>query len=326
MFNLFGSFFFGRPSTVEAVETDKQQLNNNNNNETTDACTQTTTTTTTQQTELTQNEGVNVAPAVANTSTVSADWVIVDRNENSLLKSVSTSTIGLESALSKSTAATDDKMVCDLKEEQEIKDEKEDEMRTDDVAVADAGGDAVIDGTRMLALAAAERFIQELCPTITEEPAAIAPAAADDDYVENDHHVIHNPLVESTDDVLLGSFFDRNEVDMQPETETETETSKTKVDDWLITPLPCLTSITCSQRSIIDNDPLENLLIEHPSMSVFVTVTSSSTTTTSSSSPSSTSISSASSSSSTINNAEFIIMQSVKLTLIYLVTYPSHPY
>jgi len=46
--------------------------------------------------------------------------------------------------------------------------------------------------------------------------------------------------------------------------------------DWLITPLPCLTSITASQRSISDNAELENLLIEHPSMSVFVTATSTS--------------------------------------------------
>lgn len=63
------------------------------------------------------------------------------------------------------------------------------------------------------------------------------------------------------DDVLLGSFFERQETNCP--------------NEWLITPLPCLTSITCSQRSLVDNDPLENLLIEHPSMSVFVTVTSS---------------------------------------------------
>jgi len=102
-------------------------------------------------------------------------------------------------------------------------------------------------------------------------------------------------------DVLLGSFFDKNEhdepsmmsklfrsglglnehFDDQHEQHNENETNKTKkpTEDptWLITPLPCLTSITESshQRSMIDNYPLENLLIEHPSMSVFISATNS---------------------------------------------------
>jgi len=40
-------------------------------------------------------------------------------------------------------------------------------------------------------------------------------------------------------------------------------------DTWLITPLPSLRSISTSQRSIVESG-LENLLIEHPSMSVFI--------------------------------------------------------
>lgn len=75
------------------------------------------------------------------------------------------------------------------------------------------------------------------------------------------------------EDVLLGSFFDRNQFDDSAKT-SQVVTAAPQKDEWLITPLPCLTSITCSQRSI-ENDPLENLLIEHPSMSVFVTVTQS---------------------------------------------------
>jgi len=56
---------------------------------------------------------------------------------------------------------------------------------------------------------------------------------------------------------------------------TQTENVLKKNETWLITPLPCLTSITQSsqQRSMIDNDPLENLLIEHPSMSIFMSAT-----------------------------------------------------
>lgn len=92
-----------------------------------------------------------------------------------------------------------------------------------------------------------------------------------------------------SDDVLLGSFFERNEREemntdeqmvveqqqQQQQTE-EQQPSKRSREDWLITPLPCLTSMTPSkQRSIIESDPLENLLIEHPSMSVFVAATSS---------------------------------------------------
>jgi hypothetical protein len=74
--------------------------------------------------------------------------------------------------------------------------------------------------------------------------------------------------VKENDSTLVGSFFDKN----LNETKIEVDAPK-KEDSWLITPLPCLTSITCSQRSIVENDPLENLLIEHPSMSVFISAT-----------------------------------------------------
>jgi len=109
-------------------------------------------------------------------------------------------------------------------------------------------------------------------------------------------------------DVLLGSFFDKNERDEsdlssghlicskifrsglglsnddnnesdndanEAEEETKVEAPAKRDETWLITPLPCLTSITESsnQRSMIDNYPLENLLIEHPSMSVFISAT-----------------------------------------------------
>jgi len=78
-------------------------------------------------------------------------------------------------------------------------------------------------------------------------------------------------------DPLIGSFFQRNEADGEP-TKIEVDQSDKTVDKaqtvleaakketWLITPLPCLTSIAgaSQQKSMIDNDPLENLLIEQP--------------------------------------------------------------
>jgi len=82
---------------------------------------------------------------------------------------------------------------------------------------------------------------------------------------------------DESDEVLLGSFFERNEhTDGEEEEQMQQdEEDEVKQKDWLITPLPCLTSITTSQRSIVENHPFENLLIEHPSMSVFVSATSS---------------------------------------------------
>lgn len=83
-------------------------------------------------------------------------------------------------------------------------------------------------------------------------------------------------------DVILGSFFERNENTNDDQERykirvyQDDEEPVTKSKDWLITPLPCLTSITASQRSVNENSELENLLIEHPSMSVFVTATSTS--------------------------------------------------
>lgn len=101
------------------------------------------------------------------------------------------------------------------------------------------------------------------------------------------------PEPENTDP-LIGSFFQKNEQcddeerwksyrhkkqvenieiketdnkPVEPETVTAQTTPIKKNDTWLITPSPCLTSITESsqQKSMIDNDPLENLLIEQPS-------------------------------------------------------------
>jgi hypothetical protein len=82
--------------------------------------------------------------------------------------------------------------------------------------------------------------------------------------------------VEEEDDgqVLLGSFFERHENGNDCEMKEVEEVKEQK--EWLITPLPCLTSITGSQRSIVENNPFENMLIEHPSMSVFVSATSAS--------------------------------------------------
>jgi hypothetical protein len=82
---------------------------------------------------------------------------------------------------------------------------------------------------------------------------------------------------EESDEILLGSFFERNEHTdgEEEEMQQDEEEDEVKQKDWLITPLPCLTSITTSQRSIVENHPFENLLIEHPSMSVFVSATSS---------------------------------------------------
>jgi len=69
------------------------------------------------------------------------------------------------------------------------------------------------------------------------------------------------PSMES-DDVLIGSFFRKNEADEGEHAANSTDKTQT----WLITPLPCLTSITASsqQKSMIDNDQIENLRIEQP--------------------------------------------------------------
>lgn len=99
--------------------------------------------------------------------------------------------------------------------------------------------------------------------TVAPAPAVIAPVAA----------TITNNI---TDSVMLGSFFDKNAAeDEEFNKKYGNAAAMHQTKDWLITPLPCLTSITASQRSIVDNDPMENLLIEHPSMSVFVAATSS---------------------------------------------------
>lgn len=147
----------------------------------------------------------------------------------------------------------------------------------------------------------------------------IDPSEGNNDHLMEESHIEHksqhmNNLVEmgcenepanwksNTDDsdVLLGSFFDKNEHEessimsklfrsglglseqlnqMEQSNEIEAGQIKKPTEDptWLITPLPCLTSITESshQRSMIDNYPLENLLIEHPSMSVFISATNS---------------------------------------------------
>lgn len=99
---------------------------------------------------------------------------------------------------------------------------------------------------------------------------------------------------QANEDPLIGSFFQRNEVDesmpshSEPSdktVETQTVLLPAKKETWLITPLPCLTSITegsQQQKSMIDNDPLENLLIEQPTrfMSTSTTVENSTTTAT----------------------------------------------
>jgi len=94
---------------------------------------------------------------------------------------------------------------------------------------------------------------------------------------------------EDDNDIILGSFFEKNEKSNDDDARYKTQglpdddeeiTDEVVVEvrnkDWLITPLPCLTSITSSQRSMSENADLENLLIEHPSMSVFVSATSTS--------------------------------------------------
>lgn len=100
-----------------------------------------------------------------------------------------------------------------------------------------------------------------------------------------------------TEDPLIGSFFQKNENDdnderykCKPQLDKTDQTHQTvdnqtvlpqpkKNDAWLITPLPCLTSITESsqQKSMIDNDPLENLLIEQPSRFMSASTTEAST-------------------------------------------------
>lgn len=94
---------------------------------------------------------------------------------------------------------------------------------------------------------------------------------------------------EDDNDIILGSFFEKNENSNDDQERYKTQrlaeededisdevVAEVRNKDWLITPLPCLRSITASQRSISENAELENLLIEHPSMSVFVSATSTS--------------------------------------------------
>ena len=57
----------------------------------------------------------------------------------------------------------------------------------------------------------------------------------------------------------------------EPMQQEEPQQKTIEQDSWLITPLPYLVSLQTSQKSLIENAPLENLLIEHPSMSVFIT-------------------------------------------------------
>ena len=60
--------------------------------------------------------------------------------------------------------------------------------------------------------------------------------------------------------------------DEQPMQQEEPQQKAVEQDTWLITPLPSLVSLQTSQKSpLMENAPLENLLIEHPSMSVFIT-------------------------------------------------------
>lgn len=120
----------------------------------------------------------------------------------------------------------------------------------------------------------------------------IGPHLPTSDFNQQEIPAYKKSLTDSVDNnAFLGSFFEKNSqedeafnlkyvcsdkenrlVDNEDE-DVQVNTTK----DWLITPLPCLTSITASQRAIVENDPLENLLIEHPSMSVFVAATSSDT-------------------------------------------------
>lgn len=74
-------------------------------------------------------------------------------------------------------------------------------------------------------------------------------------------------LTMSTSDYGLRNLLEEtvNEIEQDKELVVE------KDGQWLITPLPLITT-TSSQHSIIDNG-IENLLIEHPSMSVFIKAT-----------------------------------------------------
>lgn len=110
---------------------------------------------------------------------------------------------------------------------------------------------------------------------------------------------------EDDNDVILGSFFERNEHSTDDQERykirsfEDDEVPEVKNKDWLITPLPCLTSITASQRSNTENSELENLLIEHPSMSVFVTATST----------------------SIIDTIDSDVMQSVRIMIIFCIDF-----
>lgn len=96
---------------------------------------------------------------------------------------------------------------------------------------------------------------------------------------------------DNNQDQLIGSFFQKHETDDTSKPididQANTDNQQTqpilpkKNDTWLITPLPCLTSITESsqQKSMIDNDPLENLLIEQPTRFMSASVSEATTVT-----------------------------------------------
>jgi hypothetical protein len=221
MFNLLGSIFgYGQSSpSVASTESSSSSTSVNNNEEASQSTSGlvVASTTPTVVNQSTQTKVVDLTNSVAgattssqaslilnnsttNTTSHTADWVIVDRSEAAVEKCKPAAVVDVSTSM---TASIDD----------------------------------------------------------LQKSTVVAPAVANTNI---------------TDSVMLGSFFDKNaNEDEEFNKKYGNAANMHQTKDWLITPLPCLTSITASQRSIVDNDPMENLLIEHPSMSVFVAATSS---------------------------------------------------
>lgn len=265
MFNLFGSLFFGNRAPLVAEQPAQQSQVDSSTQTVTTSMHNTDTNNTQNSHELTKTLHTFIGPlnynetSVANTS---LDWVIVDRteeadkcNQRRADAAMNTSTSHLKERLQQEQTSSDaNNEQGDDDDDQNMQQNEVDEQQVNHEEEEDTR-------TKMF-----ER--------------------ADDDH-----------------DIILGSFFEKNETDSAEDSRRykitndndddrddqvvmmQHEQAQKQQQDWQITPLPCLTSTVTSQRSLVDEDPLENLLIEHPSMSVFVSATSSSSSSSSSNSP-----------------------------------------
>lgn len=247
MFNLFGSLFFGNRAPLVPESTSSQV----------DSSTQTTALTTSMHTHThiqnTQHSqeltfigplNYNETSVVGNTS---LDWVIVDRAEEADKCS---------HRRHKSNDAAMNTSTSHLEPQQASSDGNNEQADGDD-----------------------DQHMQQTDGDDEQEAK----------HEEENTRIKMFERADDDNDIILGSFFEKNENDSTEDShrykirndndkddQVVRKQQQQQQQDWQITPLPCLTSTVTSQRSLVDEDPLENLLIEHPSMSVFVSATSSS--------------------------------------------------